>query len=81
MEYAYKKINFRSKKGDVFMAEDIHVDIATAMTIECQRFDKKIAEAEAQVADLKRQKASYIFDTNIQQLLTQKKIRDSQQST
>jgi len=60
------------------MADEIVVDTSTAMLIECQRFDKKIAEAKAVVADLKRQKASYIFDTNIQQLLAQKKAKDAQ---
>lgn len=61
------------------MANDIisNVDVITAMTLETQRFDKRIAEAEAIVADLKRQKASYIFDTNIQQLqlLAQKRAQ------
>jgi hypothetical protein len=51
----------------------IDVDSATLMTLEVQKFDKKIAEMKAQVADLKRQKAAYIFDTNIQILLAKQK--------
>jgi hypothetical protein len=61
------------------MAENVifNVDTMTAMTLEVQKFDKKIAEAEAAVAELKRQKATYIFDTNIQNLY-QKNIKESQ---
>jgi len=58
--------------------EKIAVDVATAMSIECQRYDKKIAEAEVVVADLKRQKATYIFDTNIQNLLAAKRAQETQ---
>ena len=54
------------------------VDVVTAMTLETQKFDKRIAEAESVVAELKKQKAAYIFDTNIQQLLKQKQARDTQ---
>lgn len=49
----------------------IKVDPSIAVTIEVMKFDKKIAEAEAVVADLKKQRASYIYDQNIQALLAQ----------
>jgi len=47
----------------------LNVDPATAMNLTVQEFDKKIAEAEAGVYDLKRQKAAYIYDTNVQALI------------
>jgi len=47
----------------------LNVDPNTALNITAQEFDKKITEAEAVVADLKKQKAAYIYDTNIQMLL------------
>ena len=48
---------------------DITVDAATAFGLRVQEFDKVIAEGEARVADLKRQKATYIYDTNLQAVL------------
>ena len=47
----------------------LNVDPAVAMNLTVQEFDKKIAEAEAVVADLKKQKAAYIYDTNVQALI------------
>lgn len=49
----------------------IKVDSNVAVTIEVMNFDKKITEAEAVVADLKKQRAGYIYDMNIQALLAQ----------
>ena len=49
----------------------IKVDPSVAVTIEVMKFDKKIAEAESVVADLKKQRAVYIYDMNIQALLAQ----------
>ena len=34
-------------------------------------YDKKITEAEATVYDLKKQRAAFIYDTNVQNLLNQ----------
>jgi hypothetical protein len=77
MAYVHNHINLDKKRDPDFMADEIilDVDVATAMVLESQKFDKKIAEAEAVVADLKKQKATYIFETNIQQLIAQKKAR------
>ena len=45
--------------------EQIEVDQGTAFSLKIQEFDKKIAEAEAAVADLKKQKFAYIYDENV----------------
>jgi hypothetical protein len=55
------------------MDQKIEVDQATAMTLELQRFDKMIAEGEAHVAELRKQRASLIYDTNVQIILSQKR--------
>ncbi len=47
----------------------LNVDPQTALNITVQEFDKKISEAKAVVAELEKQKAAYIYDTNIQILL------------
>ena len=47
---------------------NLTVDPATAMNLTVQEFDKKIAEAEANVYNLKKQKAAYIYDTNVKAL-------------
>lgn len=49
----------------------INVEPAVAMNLTVQEFDKRIAEAEANVADLKKQKAAFIYDTNVQALIKQ----------
>lgn len=48
----------------------IDLDMQTAMTIRLQEFDKKIAEAELAVATLKKDKFAYIYDQNVQQIVT-----------
>lgn len=48
---------------------EISIEPQVAFTLKCQEYDKLIAEAEKQVADLKAQKASYIYDTNTQIIL------------
>ncbi len=50
---------------------NLTVDPGTAMNITVQEYDKKITESEAATADLKKQKAAYIYDTNVQILLAQ----------
>jgi len=49
----------------------LNVEPAVAMNITVQEFDKKIAESEANTAELKKQKAAYIYDTNVQLLIAQ----------
>ena len=48
---------------------EISIEPQVAFTLKCQEFDKHIADAEKQVADLKAQKAAYIYDTNTQIIL------------
>ena len=49
----------------------LNVEPAVAMNITVQEFDKKIAESEANTAELKKQRAAYIYDTNVQILIAQ----------
>jgi len=51
----------------------VNVDMKTAQALKCQEYDKRIAEAEFAVADLKKQKMSYIFESNVQLLALQAK--------
>lgn len=44
---------------------DVTVDMQTAIAIKVQEFDKKIAEVKAQVASLESQRASYIYEANL----------------
>lgn len=50
---------------------NIDVDVNTAIAIKVQEFDKFIAEAKVRVAELERQKATYIYESNIQSLIKQ----------
>lgn len=56
----------------------IDVDPGTAMAIKVQEFDKRIAEAEFVVSDLKKQRAEYIYQTNIQVIISQHKAKQAQ---
>ena len=58
---------------------DIDVDQATATAMKVQEFDKLIAEAEANVAELKKQKATYIYEANVQSLIQQAQQRKAAQ--
>ena len=49
--------------------ESVEVDLGTAFSLKLQEFDKKISEAEFVVYDLKKQKASYIYDENVKQVV------------
>ena len=49
--------------------EHIDIDIGTAFALKLQEFDKRIAEAEFQVASLKKEKLTYIYDQNVQQVV------------
>lgn len=53
--------------------EQISIDMGTAFNLKLQEFDKKIAEAEFTVYDLKKQRASYIYDQNVQQIVAMHK--------
>ena len=51
----------------------IEIDSASAMVLKQQEFDKKIAEAEALVSNLKLQKATFLYETNLQVLVNKHK--------
>ena len=68
----------------------INLDAKTAFSLKLIQFDRDIAEAESKVADLKKNKASYVYDTNLQEVLnadmqqkikaeTEKKIQEEYQ--
>jgi len=57
---------------------DVNIDQATAIALKVQEFEKLIAEAELVVYDLKKQKAAYVYDTNIQSLIKQAQQRQTQ---
>jgi hypothetical protein len=56
----------------------INVDFKTAQILKCMEYDKVIAEAEATVSDLKKQKATYIFESNVQLITLQYKQQQEQ---
>ena len=56
----------------------IDVDPTVLMALKTQEFDKKIAEAKVLVAELEKQKASFIYDTNIQMLINQAEQKKKQ---
>jgi hypothetical protein len=49
--------------------EQIIVDAGTAFALKLQEFDKKIAESEFDTYDLRKQRASYVYDQNVQQIV------------
>jgi len=51
----------------------LNVEPGIAMNLTVQEFDKRIAAVEADVAELKKQKAAYIYDTNVNALIAQAK--------
>jgi hypothetical protein len=55
--------------------QEIPLDSGTAFNLKLQEFDKKIAEAELSVATLKKEKASFIYDQNAQQIILVHKER------
>jgi hypothetical protein len=52
---------------------EIDVDDATAFALKLQEFDKAIADAEAQAAGLKAQKAAFVYNTNLNNLVARSK--------
>ena len=68
----------------------INIDGKTAFSLKMMQFDKDIAEAESKVADLKKEKVTYIYDANLQELMnadmqrkiqaeTEKKVKEEYQ--
>ena len=55
--------------------EQINIDPGTAFSLKIQEFDKKIAEAELSVATLKRDKMTFVYDQNVQQIVFTHKER------
>jgi len=55
--------------------EHIDVDVGTAFSLKLQEFDKKISEAELVVATIKKDKASYIYEQNVQSIVLAHKQR------
>lgn len=51
----------------------LNVDQNTHMMIAIQDYDRKIADAEAAVANLKKEKANFIYETNVNFLINQAK--------
>lgn len=66
--------------GQVQQQQKVNLDAQTFFAIKLQEFDKMIAEAEENVASLKKQKAAYVYDTNVQQILQQQQ-QQSQATT
>ena len=48
---------------------NIDIDPGTAFSLKMQEFDKKIAEAELTVATIKKDKSTFIYDSNVQQIV------------
>lgn len=60
---------------------EIEVEPQVAFNLKLQEFDKAIATAEAQAANLKMQKAAFVYDSNVKTLTdaaTAKKAQDAQ---
>lgn len=51
---------------------EVELDPLSAQALKVQEFDKQIAEAEAVVADLKKQRATFIYESSIQMILKSK---------
>lgn len=60
---------------------DISVDQVTAFNLKVQEFDKNIAEAKAVVADLNKQKATFIYETNVQAIVAKAKQQETSEQT
>jgi len=51
--------------------QELIVDVNVAFNLKVQEYDKLIAEAEQQVAVLKAQRAAFIYQTNLDQVVAQ----------
>lgn len=56
---------------------NVNVSSQVAFSIKMQEFDKRIAEAECVVANLKRDKIVFAYDAQIQEII---KINDAQKA-
>lgn len=52
---------------------EIDVTAEVAFSLKLQEFDKAIAISDAKTAELKMQKAAYVYDTNLQNVIAQAK--------
>ena len=59
----------------------LNVDPQTHMTITVQDYDRKIAAAEATVANLKKERVDYVYDTNVKILIAQAEQQKKEQET
>jgi hypothetical protein len=50
--------------------EQINIDMSTAFSLKLQEFDKNISEAELNVAKLKCERSTYIYNQNVQQIVS-----------
>jgi hypothetical protein len=75
IQIIYQRSNKMNSPGDnelkVKPEINLNVDAVTALNLTVMEFDKKITEAESVVADLKKQRAAYIYDTNVGLLVRQ----------
>ena len=62
-----KKVQETEQKEEQKQLE-IQVDGQTAFQLRIQEFDKNIATAEFQVADLKKQKMEFVYNRNVQMI-------------
>lgn len=50
--------------------EQINIDLNTAFSLKLQEYDKNISEAELTVAKLKCERSTYIYNQNVQQIVS-----------
>jgi hypothetical protein len=50
--------------------EQINIDMNTAFSLKLQEYDKNISEAELNVAKLKCERSTYIYNQNVQQIVS-----------
>ncbi len=57
---------------------NLNVDPITAINLNALEYDRKIREAEAVVAQLKSERAAYIYDANVKNLVAQAQAQQNQ---
>ena len=76
---ANEAIEKKEEKGTTVKPEiQLNLDRGTAINLNVMEFDKKITEAEAVVADLKKQRSAYIYNANVEALLIQAQQQQAQ---
>lgn len=65
----------KEEKPKEIRIDAVDIGIQAAVTLKILEFDKGIAEAESVVSEIKKQKAIYLFNTNLEQamMITEKK--------